>query len=132
VTDKELMEQLEAERDNLSTRIFALYHKIKYAEADRYTGKYFRKADSYGSSEADDHIFYIYLKVIEVTKTGDIRVIRFEDDPRGRIEINLYKRCPAGSLEDAEEITQEHFEAAWDRCLLDISEHLPIQPRGTR
>jgi hypothetical protein len=96
--------------------LYAELNAIKAAEADAKNaaalGKCYRTRNNYSCPKDDSEIWWLYLRVNKV-EGGALRVVTFQDDRQGRLEIEVDRYYSALSLESYEEITPAAFADAW-------------------
>jgi ribosomal protein L35AE/L33A len=116
------LEELYLQRQTLQNRISDIEGVRRREENESYVGRYFRYKNSYSCPESEDEKWWIYSHVIGITQGGNLRVVRFEDDKSGRIEIGIGIGTTTTSLQ--EEITEEVYEAAREALLTRLTECL--------
>lgn len=119
--DKEL-EQLRKIQHQTGEKIRKLLATKMLEDNGRFVGKYFKYRNSYSLPQTPDDYWWLYSHVVGISKDGMMEVTTFQNDKRGRIEIEMRACGTDATL--GEEIDQSEYEEARDMLFEELTEAL--------
>lgn len=117
ITDDE--ESLRKQAAVIRDKITRIEDKRRFEESVALQGKCFRYRNSYSCPKDDSERWWLYQRVLRVTKDGWLVVFRFQTDQYGKTEIEPEHRSMS-SL--GEPITAKQFQYAWKVAVARINQ----------
>jgi len=118
---RELEKQVKAlreELDEIETR-----EQIK--ETKKLVGKCFKYRNCYSCPESEGDYWWLYSKVLDQNKEGDLHTLSFEKDKYNKVNIEWGRHTNPYEGDSYIPIKEEEFAEAWTKLLQEIETFYP-------
>lgn len=114
-------QELEASIRTLRHELDAITGAEEEAANRALMGKCYRTRNNYSLPEKASDYWWLYTKVVGLSKDRSLQTLSFEDDKRGRLLVQSRDHSMRQTIERYEEITPAAFAKAWARFLGRVS-----------